>query len=50
MMQHVTTTEAYFYLAFRLKGQDDMVVAYKALLPRMHIIQQVYRHLSQDLQ
>lgn len=49
-LQHVTTTEVYFYLAFKLKAQADMVVAYKALLPRLHILQQVYRGLLQDLQ
>lgn len=49
-VQHVTTTEVHFYLAFKLKGKEDMVVAYKALLPRLHLIQPVYRKLLHDLQ
>ena len=32
-----------------MMGRQDMVVAYRSLLPRLAVIQQVYQALLQDL-
>lgn len=48
-VQHVSTTDVKFYLAFKVAGQEDLVVAYKSLLPRLAVIQPVYKELLQDL-
>lgn len=32
-----------------MMGRQDMVVAYRSLLPRLAVIQQVYQSLLQDL-
>ena len=49
LLQHVTTTDVYYYLAFKMIGQHNMVVAYRSLLPRLHVLQPVYQQLLQDL-
>lgn len=48
-VQHVSTTDVKFYLAFKVAGQEDLVVAYKSLLPRLAVIQPVYRELLLEL-
>lgn len=47
--EHVTTTNVYYYLAFKLIGQQNMAVAYRSLLPRLAVIQPVYQHLLPHL-
>lgn len=49
LLQHVTTTNVYYYLAFKLIGQQHMAVAYQSLLPRLALIQPVYQHLLPHL-
>ena len=49
LLQHVTTTNVYYYLAFKLIGQQNMAVAYRSLLPRLAVIQPVYQHLLPHL-
>lgn len=48
-VQHVSTTDVKFYLAFKVAGQEDLVVAYKSLLPRLAVIQPVYKELLLEL-
>lgn len=48
-LQHVSTTDVKFYLAFKVAGQEDLVVAYKSMLPRLAVIQPVYRDVLQEL-
>ena len=48
-MQHVSTTNVQYYMAFKVAGQQDLVVAYRSLLPSLAIIQPVYKQLLQDL-
>ena len=48
-VQHVSTSDVKFYLAFKVAGQEDLVVAYKSLLPRLAVIQPVYTNLLQEL-
>ena len=49
MLQHVTTTDVYYYLAFKIKGQQNMTVAYQSTLPRLAVLQPVYQRLLKDL-
>jgi hypothetical protein len=49
LLQHVTTTNVYYYLAFKLIGQQHMAVAYRSLLPRLALIQPVYQRLLPHL-
>ena len=42
-MQHVGVSSVRFYLAFMLRGQQDLAVAYQALMPRLPILQAVYK-------
>ena len=48
-VQHVSTTDVKYYLAFKIAGQEDLVVAYRTLLPRLAVIQPVYKQLLQEL-
>ena len=48
-VQHVSTTDVKLYLAFKVAGQEDLVVAYKSLLPHLAVIQPVYKELLQEL-
>lgn len=48
-VQHVSTTNVNFYLAFKVAGQEDLVVAYKSLLPRLAVIQPVYKEILEEL-
>ena len=49
VLQHVSTTDVHYYLAFRMTVQQDLVVAYRAQLPHLALIQPVYKRLLQDL-
>ena len=48
-VQHVSTTDVQYYLALKIAGQEDLVVAYKSLLPRLAIIRPVYQQLLQHV-
>ena len=48
-MQHVSTTDVRYYLALKLAGQEDLVIAYRSLLPRLSFIQPVYKQLLREL-
>ncbi|KAL3155649.1 hypothetical protein ABBQ32_012682 [Trebouxia sp. C0010 RCD-2024] len=48
--EHVSTTEVRYYLAFKIAGQEDLIIAYRSMLPHLHLIQPVYKQLLRELQ
>lgn len=47
--EHVTTTDVYYYLAFKMVGEHNMVVAYQSLLPRLAVLKPAYQCLLRDM-
>eukprot|EP00891_Asterochloris_glomerata_P006298 jgi/Astpho2/6298/Aster-x0723 len=46
----VTTSKAFFYIAFILRGQRKMAVGFRRMRPRLHILQPAYRALLKELE
>jgi hypothetical protein len=41
----LTTSDIRYYLAFELRGRPDMAVAFRHLVPRLSMLQEVYREV-----